>query len=312
MPVTIDGQALGLGAAAIGVELSQQLTQYTQDIGTPAAIACLSGAATSGGWRFTCTRYEPDGTSLAPIVVTVDGDGNVFMEQGAGPTQPAMSPPVFNNTGSTDTSGTTGSGANTGTTSAAGTNSCGNGILVNNDTSCPFAQNVYDAFGKTAVSGTVALNKPIGLEVYSPITNKTYSVSCAWNTSPLATCTTATGAWMQFDASQSMGAFTPVATTPAVPPGPTSSAQSCSGSYTTGGQSTTGGEIGGITANRTSCSTANSVTQAWAAQRSGMANAQVDGFACVVTPPTMNSNETVSCSNDSEQVHFVLFDSAVP
>jgi hypothetical protein len=71
----------------------------------------------------------------------------------------------------------------------------------------------------------------------------------------------------------------------------------------------TGGLIGGITARDVSCATANAVAQGWAAQAGAATQAESHGFDCVVVAHS-GDNQTVSCTNDGQQVNLVLFDTA--
>jgi hypothetical protein len=60
----------------------------------------------------------------------------------------------------------------TGAAPAAASTDCGNGLIAGPDTSCPFAENVQSAYDQA--QGSVAT-----VEAYSPVTNQTYSMSCA-------------------------------------------------------------------------------------------------------------------------------------
>ena len=54
--------------------------------------------------------------------------------------------------------------------SSGGSSSCGDGLSVNSVTSCPFAQNVRSAYASSGGSSSI--------EVYSPVTDTTYRMSC--------------------------------------------------------------------------------------------------------------------------------------
>jgi hypothetical protein len=71
-------------------------------------------------------------------------------------------------------------------TTPSGTN-CGAGIIAGTNTSCPFARNVVAAYERTG-GGTV--------RVYSPVTRKTYFMSCT--SSPPHVCTGANNASVYF------------------------------------------------------------------------------------------------------------------
>jgi hypothetical protein len=80
------------------------------------------------------------------------------------------------------TAGGGGSGAGT-----SGRTNCGSGITAGPNTSCAFARNVVSAYQETG-GGTV--------EVYSPTTRQTYSMSCT--SSPPHVCTGANNASVYF------------------------------------------------------------------------------------------------------------------
>jgi hypothetical protein len=56
--------------------------------------------------------------------------------------------------------------------SSSGARDCGGGLHAGPNTSCPFAQNVRDAYD--AAPGTTA-----SVRVFSPVTRQTYTMSCA-------------------------------------------------------------------------------------------------------------------------------------
>jgi hypothetical protein len=71
---------------------------------------------------------------------------------------------------------------------SSGRTSCGNELSVGPDTSCPFAENVRATYQRVG-GGTV--------EVFSPVTNKTYYMSCS-ATGAEVTCTGANNASVYF------------------------------------------------------------------------------------------------------------------
>jgi hypothetical protein len=75
-----------------------------------------------------------------------------------------------------------------GTASAGGGQSCGDGIQVDADTSCAFAQNVVAAWEK---------NESSTVRAYSPDTGKTYTMNCS-GSQMLTTCTGGVGARVTF------------------------------------------------------------------------------------------------------------------
>lgn len=60
--------------------------------------------------------------------------------------------------------------SSSGSVSSGGTSSCGNGVSVGPNTTCPFALNVADAY-RSSGSNVV--------DVYSPVTGKTYTMTCS-------------------------------------------------------------------------------------------------------------------------------------
>ncbi len=70
--------------------------------------------------------------------------------------------------GSASSGSSAGSGG--GSVPTSGTNSCGNGVSVGPNTTCPFAFNVADAY-RSSGSNVV--------DVYSPVTGKTYTMTCS-------------------------------------------------------------------------------------------------------------------------------------
>lgn len=66
--------------------------------------------------------------------------------------------------------GSTGGGSSGGASSSAASISCGDGLSVNNHTSCPFARAVRDAYESSGGESTVV--------AYSPVTNQAYTMTC--------------------------------------------------------------------------------------------------------------------------------------
>ena len=80
-------------------------------------------------------------------------------------------------------------------TSTAGMHGCGGSVSGNGVTSCPFAQNVFQAYAAAYQSDT---NQPASsVTAYSPVTNKTYSMFCQTN-GVTVDCTGAKGALITF------------------------------------------------------------------------------------------------------------------
>jgi len=74
------------------------------------------------------------------------------------------------NGGGGGSAGSGSAGSSSGSVSSGGTNSCGNGVSVGPNTTCPFAFNVADAY-RSSGSNVV--------DVYSPVTGKTYTMTCS-------------------------------------------------------------------------------------------------------------------------------------
>ena len=72
----------------------------------------------------------------------------------------------------TNSSSSASSSSSSGTSSTSGGTNCGGGLQAGPNTSCAFAQNVRDAYNEApGASATV--------RVFSPVTNQTYTMSCA-------------------------------------------------------------------------------------------------------------------------------------
>jgi hypothetical protein len=72
--------------------------------------------------------------------------------------------------------------------SATAGNSCGGGLSVNSVTTCPFAENVRSAYYGSGQAGVI--------DVHSPVTDRTYTMSCSSGT--LHVCTGGNGARVSF------------------------------------------------------------------------------------------------------------------
>ena len=64
---------------------------------------------------------------------------------------------------------------------ASASGSCGGGINVNSQTSCPFAQNVVEQYTQDAQQAGAP--GPFNVYAYSPVTGKSYSDSCGYSSS---------------------------------------------------------------------------------------------------------------------------------
>lgn len=66
--------------------------------------------------------------------------------------------------------------ATSGNSSASASTNCGGGLIAGPDTSCPFAQQVENAYEQAPGASTGAAAT---VEAYSPVTGQTYAMSCA-------------------------------------------------------------------------------------------------------------------------------------
>ena len=159
--------------------LSQQVQQalaaengYVQDVTSTLSNPTGQGAAQ------LATLATGDQSALVPLASlapgidsSVSGTDNLanWAQGAAGTAAAAHARQQANSSGSSG-----GSSSSTGGTSVAtsGSTDCGNGIYAGPNTSCAFAQNVHDAW--LAAPGTSNT-----LQVYSPVTHKTYTMNCA-------------------------------------------------------------------------------------------------------------------------------------
>jgi hypothetical protein len=109
------------------------------------------------------------------------------------------SAPATPSVGTGTTLATTASGLTTSSTTSSSTGSqltqCGNAIMAEAETtSCPFAENVFTAVQAGYQNGGTV---PLQVMASSPVTGKTYSLSCSTQASTI-TCTDSTGSLVQF------------------------------------------------------------------------------------------------------------------
>lgn len=101
-----------------------------------------------------------------------------------------------------------------GTGTGSGATSCGEEVFGSQDTSCPFAREVRKAF----IAETLAKGKPpANITAYSPVTRKTYSLSCAIHYGTTVQCYTTEHASVSFPLAQVEKAWRrkgPIATGP--------------------------------------------------------------------------------------------------
>jgi hypothetical protein len=126
--------------------------------------------------------------------------------------------------GTGTTLATTASGLTTSSTTSSSTGSqlsqCGNGIMAGaQTTSCPFAENVFNAVQTGYQNGG---SVPLQVMAFSPVTGKTYSLSCSTQASTI-TCTDSTGSLVQFPQSNLGPAQSATSTSPAMPTSSTAS-----------------------------------------------------------------------------------------
>lgn len=190
-------QALVSTRGAVGVlaapssdsTLSQQVQQaLTDENGYLQAVSStLGNPGTSTQVRALATGAQ---SALVPLAVVAPGapssltgsDNLISWAQGAAAAAAAAAAKnakqasASGNSSSGSSGSSSGSSGSSGGSSGGGTVSgstdCGGGIIAGPNTSCPFAQNVHEAWlGAPGSTNT--------LQVYSPVTNQTYTMTCA-------------------------------------------------------------------------------------------------------------------------------------
>lgn len=101
--------------------------------------------------------------------------------------------PAQGQTTTTSSSGT--AAAPTTATPPSGTRPCDQNISVGSDTSCPFAENVFQAV-VTGYQQTGSV--PSTVTASSPVTHRSYSLSCGLGAANLITCTSSTNSLVTF------------------------------------------------------------------------------------------------------------------
>ncbi len=146
-----------------------------------ATVQVLGQPAQVGNNVFSSNVSLHPGANHIDVVATVSGANPttttvtvIRSGQGTGTPAPASS-------------GSAGGGGSQAGGAGAGRTDCGAGITAGPSTSCSFAHNVVSAYRQTG-GGTV--------QVYSPVTNQTYSMSCT--SSPPHVCTGANNASVYF------------------------------------------------------------------------------------------------------------------
>jgi hypothetical protein len=164
--------------------LSQQLQQaLTQENGYLGAVNSALRSPAGGSVSQLRTLVTNAQSALVPIEVVAAGAGTsltgtdnlIGWASGAAAAAARAAhkqaqPSVASSAGSSGGSSSSGGGS-TAAPVQSGTN-CGGGIFAGPNTSCPFAQNVHDAW--LAAPGDTNT-----LQVYSPVTNQTYTMNCA-------------------------------------------------------------------------------------------------------------------------------------
>jgi hypothetical protein len=188
-------QALVSTRGAVGVltapssdsTLSQQVQQaLTDENGYLQAVSStLGNPGTSTQVRALATGAQ---SALVPLAVVAPGapssltgsDNLISWAQGAAAAAAAAAAKnakqasASGNSSSGSSGSSSGSSGSSGGSSAnvSGSTDCGGGIIAGPNTSCPFAQNVHEAWlGAPGDTNT--------LQVYSPVTNQTYTMNCA-------------------------------------------------------------------------------------------------------------------------------------
>jgi Glucodextranase, domain B len=139
-----------------------------------ATVEILGQPAQSAGGVFTASVRLHGGDNRIDVVAT---------DSGSQPATTAITvtrPKTASRRAAANAGGSPSSGAGSGSTAAStGERSCGDGITVNSVTSCPFGIRVRDAY--TQQGGPE-------IEVYSPVTQKTYTMRCASGPGARVTC----------------------------------------------------------------------------------------------------------------------------
>jgi hypothetical protein len=170
--------------------------------------------------------------------------------------------------------------------------SCGGGINVNSQTSCSFAQNVVEQYTQDAEQAGAP--GPFNVSAYSPVTGKSYSDSCGYNSSTaIVSCSHGS------DLIQFAYGDIPAPASSSAPAVPDSTSGSCGG---------------GITINsQTSCQFAQNVVEQYTqdAQQAGApgpfnvsAYSPVTGKSYSDNCGYNSSTAIVSCSHGSDLVEF--------
>jgi hypothetical protein len=155
-----------------------------------AAVMVQGKPAAVGNGIFNADATLHAGRTTIDVIGSAAGDAPgstsvTITRQGAAPAAPRPA--------TSGGSGTTGGGATPGVAyapagSGTGQTSCGGGLSVGPNTTCSFAQNVEAAYRS---------NGPGTVDVFSPVTNQTYSMTCN-NQSSGVVCTGANNATVYF------------------------------------------------------------------------------------------------------------------
>jgi Glucodextranase, domain B len=150
-----------------------------------AAVQVLGQPAQVGNNLFSSSVSLHSGANHIDVVATAPGANPTttavtVIRSGNGKVQVTPTP-------APSSTGTASGGGSGGGGGGGGRTDCGGGLMAGPNTTCAFAQNVLAAYRRTG-GGTV--------QVYSPVTRQTYSISCT--SSPPHVCTGANNASVYF------------------------------------------------------------------------------------------------------------------
>jgi hypothetical protein len=152
-----------------------------------AAVEVLGQPAQVGNNVFSSSVSLHPGANHIDVVATVPGGSPTTTALTVIRSATGKTTPTSSSSGSGGDGGGSGGGGGSQANRAGSGSDCGGGITAGPSTSCAFARNVVSAYEQTG-GGTV--------QVYSPVTHQTYSMSCT--SSPPHVCTGANNASVYF------------------------------------------------------------------------------------------------------------------
>jgi hypothetical protein len=191
---TITQQAAGGRAVVVnvtsptdGAVIAQGSVPVRGTVDPPNATVEIEGHAVAAG-NGTFVGTAKLGNGRTTIEVTAGAPNETPGSASVTVTRPSTSQPKASGGGGSGGGTAPSGGGGTVPTPESSGGSCGNGTVAGPDTSCPFAVNVRSAYER---------NGPGTVTVYSPVTNRTYYMSCS-DTGARVTCTGANNASVYF------------------------------------------------------------------------------------------------------------------